>query len=217
MTTLLNQISAIVAGVAGGFAIRVSAAIAATDTAAHDVAHAAAGHAADHGSGGLPQFDPSSFSSQVFWMAVVFAFLYVFFSKKTLPAISSVLENRREQIESDQSTAESLRNQAADVLNAYESSLTDARTQASQLNADAVNDAKSQSEAALKKFQERAESSLSALESRLNGDKAQVMDDMNTIAAEIASAAAEKIVGISTDLDQARSVVQSLNKLSKAA
>ena len=41
---------------------------------------------------------------------------------------------------------------------------------------------------------------------------------MNIIAAEIASAAAERIVGIATDISQAQTVVQSLNrKMSKAA
>ena len=38
----------------------------------------------DHGGGvGLPQFDPSSFPSQMFWLAVTFAILYLFFSNKT--------------------------------------------------------------------------------------------------------------------------------------
>ena len=58
---------------------------------------------------------------------------------------------------------------------------------------------------------------MSALDASLNDSKHQAMDDMNNIAAEIASAAAEKIVGLSTDLNQAKTVVQSLNKVSKAA
>ena len=35
---------------------------------------------------------------------------------------------------------------------------------------------------------------------------------MDAIAAEVASSAAEKIVGISTDLKQAKSVVENINK-----
>ena len=43
------------------------------------------GHGAEHASsGGLPQFDPAWFPSQLFWLAVTFALLYVIFAKKTL-------------------------------------------------------------------------------------------------------------------------------------
>lgn len=170
-----------------------------------------------HGSGGLPQFDPSSFPSQVFWLLLVFAFLYVFFAKKSLPAISQVIENRREQIKADHDAAQRLRDEAESVLNAYESGLSHARSESARLNTDAATEVKSRAEAALKAFQTRADDRIHAAEQGLNDSKAGVMDEMNTIAAEIASAAAEKIVGISTDIDQARSVVQSLNKLSKAA
>lgn len=191
-------------------------AMAATDASHGDVSHAA-GETTAHGSGGLPQFDPTSFTSQVFWLVLVFAFLYVFFSRKSLPVISSVIENRREQIQSDRNLAETMKNEAEAVLNAYESGLNAARTESARLNADALNDAKLQTETALKKFKDRAEQKIADMDAGLDTAKAHAMDEMNTIAAEIASAAAEKIVGISSDINQVKSVVQSLNKLSKAA
>ena len=40
--------------------------------------------------------------------------------------------------------------------------------------------------------------------------KAATMEDMQHLAAEIASKAAEKIIGIETDIDQAKTVVRSL-------
>ncbi|MBI2233772.1 MAG: hypothetical protein HYU57_01995 [Micavibrio aeruginosavorus] len=184
----------------------------------HGVADAAHGAAdAAHGSGGLPQFDPSDFASQIFWLAIAFGLMYLIFSKKTLPTISGVIENRREQIKSDRDTAESLKNEAESVLHAYERGLEAARGESARINAAAVEEGKKQAEIALKAFQDKTEQQMNALESSLAAGKQQAMDEMNTIAAEIASAAAEKIVGISTDLNQAKNVVQSINKLSKAA
>jgi F-type H+-transporting ATPase subunit b len=177
----------------------------------HDAAEA-------HSSGGLPQFDPTSFSSQVFWLLIAFAFLYVFFSRKTLPAISSVIENRREQVKGDRDTAERLKNEAEAVLLAYENGLETARAESARLSAEAVEASKKAAETAMEALRQKAETQMAALETRLNEGKSQVMDEMNTIAAEIAAEAAEKIVGISTDINQARTVVQSLNfKMSKAA
>lgn len=51
-----------------------------------------------HASAGLPQMDTAWFPSQIFWLAITFGFLYVVFSKKVLPGISSTLESRRNQI-----------------------------------------------------------------------------------------------------------------------
>ena len=178
--------------------------------------HAAADTA--HGSGGLPQFDPTSFSSQVFWLLIAFAFLYVFFSRKTLPAISSVIGNRQEQISSDRELAEQLKNESEGVLRAYEKGLESARAESAKMNADSVELSKKAAEKALADFQQKAENQMKILETRLNESRFQIMDEMNTIAAEIAAEAAEKIVGISTDIHQAKTVVQSLNfKMSKAA
>ena len=53
---------------------------------------------------------------------------------------------------------------------------------------------------------------MDALEGRLNRSRQQALHDMNAIAAEIAAQAAAKIAGIETDIQQAQTVVQSLNK-----
>lgn len=174
----------------------------------------AAGGGDEHGggSGGLPQFDPSSFPGQVFWLAIAFTVMYVVFSKKTLPAISSVIENRREQVKGDRDTAERLKNEAEAVLEAYEKGLESARSEAARLNASAIEDAKKATEQAMSDLQQKAEDQMAALEKRLADGKHQAMDEMNTIAAEIASAAAEKIVGISTSISDVKTVVQSLSK-----
>ncbi len=203
LTTVLKPVGAAIAALLCLAAFGIQRAFAAED-----------GHAdaAEHGSGGLPQFDPTSFSSQVFWLAIAFALMYVIFSRKTLPAISSVLENRREQIKSDRDTAEKLKNEAEFVLESYEKGLDKARAESAQLSVGAVENGKKQAESALQGFQQRAEEQIAALESRLKNGKNDAMDEMNTIAAEIASAAAEKIVGISTDIGQVKSVVQSLSK-----
>jgi F-type H+-transporting ATPase subunit b len=171
----------------------------------------------EHESGGLPQFDPSSFSSQVVWLAIVFVALYVIFSRLSLPKISSVLETRENKIQGDRDVAEQMKNEAVATLEAYEKSLGDARAEAARISTDTTQNIKTQAEQSLHAFKDKAEGQMSALEASLNDSKHQAMDEMNTIAAEIASAAAEKIVGMSTDINQAKTVVQSLNKLSKAA
>ena len=70
------------------------------------------GHGTDghhEASSGLPQLDPTYFTSQAFWLIVIFIFMYVVFALKSIPAISQTVENRSERIKSDLSSAEQVK------------------------------------------------------------------------------------------------------------
>lgn len=174
-------------------------------------AHAEGAHGEAHGDGGLPQFDITTFPSQMFWLAVAFVVMYMTFSTRTLPVISSTLENRREHIQNDLETAERLRAEAEQVQNAYETGLDKARAESTRLLNDAINGVKADGDAALNQLREKGDRELAALEQRLAQSGATARAQMDTIAAEVAHQAAEKIFGISTDIKKAQNVVQSIN------
>lgn len=165
-----------------------------------------------HESGGLPQFDPSTYSSQLFWLAVTFALLYVHFSRKTLPEIASVIENRQDRIRSDLEKAERLKGEAEQAQKAYDKLLGDARAEATRLTTGAMTDVKTDMARQLDKFRKKAEDAVAAQERELTDAHARIMKEIDGIAAEAASAAAAKIVGIEADIRQARTVVQSINR-----
>src|SRR5690606_29116053 len=87
----------------------------------------------DHGKKGLPQFDVSTFPRQIFWLTLTFAFMYLVFARKTLPAISGVLEHRRERIASDVRAAESLKKDVERVRSEYEAAIAAAQSDAQKL------------------------------------------------------------------------------------
>ena len=116
--------------------------------------------AAEASKGGLPQFDPTWFASQVFWLAVSFATLYFIFAKKTLPDISGVIENRKNHIQSDLETAEKLTAEADSVHDAYQQNLTKAQDDAAQAIHKMENDMKAKSAQAADDFRARSETEL---------------------------------------------------------
>ncbi|GJL84741.1 MAG: hypothetical protein DHS20C02_05160 [Micavibrio sp.] len=184
---------------------------------AHGLVEDAHHAAEEHAKGGLPQFDPTFFPTQIFWLAVIFGVMYIFFARKTLPEISSVLENRRDHIQSDLDTAEKLREEAEEAHRAYDEALDKARTEASDLFADVEKKVKDKSSKDFQAFYERSSKEIKAAEAEIEKAKADAFEEMSTIAAEIASQAAEKIVGISTDINQAKTVIESLHKNNKRA
>jgi len=177
------------------------------------IAHGDDGHAAaaEHSSAGLPQLDASTFPSQVFWLAITFVILYLYFSKKTLPEISSIIENRRDHVQGDLDTAEDVRREAQDAQDTYEKLVENARVETTKILNDATGEVKAQGEKKLAALRDKNISDMAALETRLAQEKQKAMSDMTAIAAEIATQAAEKIVGIKPDLKQAQTVVQALN------
>lgn len=186
--------------------------------------HAAEGHHGaageeHHGGGGLPQLNPKWFASQIFWLVLTFSGLYLLFSRSVLPALSNTLENRHEHVQGDLDTAQRLKTEAEKVHQAYETSLENARTQATRLYQDVEEDIKVKAEKQQADLQDRLKKETELSEARIEKSKNEAMKEMNTIAAEIASEAAKKIVGISTDINSARSVVESLtnSKAKKAA
>lgn len=173
----------------------------------------AVGHDAGHAesSGGLPQLDTSTYPSQLFWLAITFGILYFIFSKRSLPQISNVLENRQAHIQSDLETAEKLRADAEKAQEAYETSLETARTNSAKAMQEANAAIKAKADKQNEAFRKKSEKEIVELEKRLVKAKEEAMDEMNTIAAEVASAAAKKIVGIHPDIEQAKTVVKALN------
>lgn len=205
---MLDRLSKIFAYTFCAFALSVQA-VFATDplggAAVHDIEHAESG-------GGLPQFNIETFPTQIFWLAITFIIMYAVFSSRILPGISGILENRRVHIESDLETADRLRKEADGVQAAYEANLDHARNESKRLVNDIHATMKARTEAQMNNLRQKAEHDMMALEARLGNAKAEAMDQMTTIAAEVASEAAAKIVGTPADLDHARSVVLSINK-----
>lgn len=163
-------------------------------------------------SAGLPQLDPSSFPSQTFWLVAVFAFMYFFFSRKSLPEIGRIIETRAERIKNDLSSAERLKEEVDAVHEAYENSLKSAREESAALFISIEDDIKKRSEAHAAEFQEQSAKKISALEKKIDKARSKAMEEMSEVAAGIAAEAAEKIIGVRADEDSAIKVVKSLNK-----
>ena len=106
---------------------------------ANETAHT--GTSVEHPAGGhgpFPPFDKQTFPSQLLWLTVTFAALYLLMSRIALPRIASILESRRTRISGDLAEALRFKGESDAAIAAYEKSLADARGRAQAL----VNDAR---------------------------------------------------------------------------
>lgn len=147
-----------------------------------------------HASGGLPQFDSSKFSSQMFWTVASFVILMTLLKKFVIPAIGNVLDARGKSIEDDLSSAKNLRTEADKVLTEYRAKLNEAQAEAAKtvdsarLEALAVRDrAASDLDSELNKKKEGAMAEIEQA-------KRKALEEVKTMAADIAMLATEKLI-----------------------
>lgn len=178
---------------------------------------AMAEEAAHHSSGGLPQFDPTSWPSQIFWLAVFFAILYTTFSKSVIPTLGKTIEARTSYIAENIKKAETLSAEAEALRQEVEAALKSAGQKANTDIVAAETAAKDKLTSALSDFRTRFEAQISSTEQRINAAKSEAMTEMEKIAVSLAAQAAEKIAGIPASESGAESVVKSLSEKAKRA
>src|ERR1700752_5167914 len=81
-------------------------------------------------SGGFPPFKTETFPSQIFWLVITFAFLFVVLWRVAGPRINGVITSRRGTINADIAAAESARGDAESASAAYQTALAGARARA---------------------------------------------------------------------------------------
>lgn len=170
-----------------------------------------------HGGGGLPQFNPESWPSQIFWLTVFFVILYTVFSKSVLPEIGQTIESRKEFIQSEIKEAEFLSTEAQALKHAIESEMKNAGHIAHSLVHAVEAHNKKHMDDSLAAFRARFEEEMIQTETRIQTAQGAVLADMQSIAAELAAAAAQKIAGIPAESSGAESVVRNLSQKIKNA
>lgn len=154
----------------------------------------------------MPQFELSTALSQVVWLAIVFALLFLILNAM-LPSLQRVSDRRERLVADDLASAERLKAEAEETHAAYEASLSEARAEALKL----VTEVK---EAAARATAERVKLVDAELEGRMQEAAARVEEARRRASAELTavaeSAAAdivERLLGRRPDADRVRAAV----------
>jgi F-type H+-transporting ATPase subunit b len=155
----------------------------------------AAGHATEGASSGFPPFDPSLFSSQIFWFWVAFGALYIVLAAVVIPRIAKTLAHRRGTIEGDLKAAADQTAAAQAARLQAEKASADARAQARKTIDEmrAVNDtalAKAEAEATAS-----ANAKIAAAEANIAASRAAAMSSINETIGDLAATIVEQVSG----------------------
>jgi len=155
----------------------------------------------------MPQLDPAVWPTQLFWLAITFAILYLVIWRIALPRIADVLEARQRKLDDDLKKAAALKDEAEAILAEYEKMRADAQASAhsalQKAQAEMKAEAERQSHALAAKLSQQTEEA----EARIASAKTAALASLEGTVTEVVGAATEKLLGVKAgDQEIARAV-----------
>ena len=155
----------------------------------------------------MPQLDPATFASQVFWLVVSFVVLALILWRIALPRISSTLESRQQRIDTDIARAEEIASEAEGVLSAYEEELAKARASAQEELHKAAEEVIAETEARNNALTETLAANSDAANQRIETARAEAIANVSGMVEDIARQAVERLVEATPDSSTVSSAV----------
>jgi F-type H+-transporting ATPase subunit b len=161
---------------------------------------------------GFPPFAVETFPSQLFWLALTFAFLLIMMWRVAVPRIGSVITERRNRIGAELAAAEASRKGAETAQSEYQAPLIEARERAREVTEETrakfareVEQAKTQADTESNALMKQAESRIAALQAEARRHIADVAKDA---VVDIVA----RLTGETVSADEAAAAVQSAVK-----
>ena len=151
----------------------------------------------------MPQFWLEDFLPQIFWLVVSFVILYLLMARIALPRIADVLEQRQNRIASDLDKAQELQADSEKTLADYEAQLAQARAAAQSVLAEKAAGSAAEAERQGAKIAERLNQEANEAAARISASQAQALNEVRSVAAELAAEAATKLIGVAVSPEDA--------------
>jgi len=181
----------------------------ATTTAVFSTATVALGA---EGGSSMPQLDFSTYSSQLFWLGVSFAILFLLMWKVAIPRVGEVIEAREQKIRADLERAEQLQAEIAQTQEAVDAALAEARSEAQ----DVIRKAQEKISADHAKKQDKLDAELAErvteAEQRIEAARKEALSSVRQVAEDVASASVEKLTGQSADAAAVKAAIDGVAK-----
>jgi F-type H+-transporting ATPase subunit b len=143
----------------------------------------------------FPPFQSETFASQLFWLAIAFAALYLLASRLVLPRVGGIIDARAKQIDDDLSEAQQFK-EAADAANtAYEKALADARSRAQALANATREKQQAETDSKRKALEQELDTKLAEAEKTIAATKTTAMGNVRSIATDAAAAIVKRLTG----------------------
>ncbi len=163
--------------------------------------------AAAEGGDTLPQFDSSTFATQLFWLTVSLVVFFIIMRNNALPKIEEALETRSRKIDDDLDKASGHREEAEAAMAAYEKALADAAEQAKAIHREVAEGIAESATARRTALAAKLAEDTKAAEARIIAAKEPALANLQDVAIEVVQEVAAKLAGLKVSGADAKAAV----------
>ncbi len=143
----------------------------------------------------MPQLDPSTFGTQLFWLFAAFTVLFLIVWKVALPRITDVREKRQNRIDDDLDKASEMKAEAESVLEAYEQALATATNEAQDLQRQAAAELAEERTRLQEELAQTLSERAREAEDRINAEQQRAVENIREATLGVVQDAAERLIG----------------------
>jgi F-type H+-transporting ATPase subunit b len=165
---------------------------------------------------GFPPFDTKTFPSQIFWLAITFAVLFVVLWRLAGPLIAGTIAARRKRIDDDIAAAQQARTEADAASATYQKALAGARARAQTLAEDNRRRVITDVEKAKADADREAQAALAEAERAIARARTASKEHVTRAAQNAAAEIVQRLIGEAIAPDDSAAAVRAIEAGTKA-
>ena len=158
----------------------------------------------------MPQIEqlPFVFSSQLFWLLVVFGIIFFGIGRGMVPKIQSTVQDRERKIAEDLETAQQARAAAEETEAVYRARMDASRGEAAKLTQEAKQASARETEARVRAASEQIALKVESAEAQIRSAAEGARAEIEAVAVEAAQDLVSRLTGAQVDRDTAAKAVK---------
>lgn len=141
----------------------------------------------------MPQLDPSSFASQIFWLLVCFLSFYFVVANFITPKMDNILDERKSIVDKHINNANKAKEKANKLFETYEDALDEANAKAEESYAKSIEELKTFIAEQTKSLQHTLAEQTEKMQEDVSKDKDKAFAQLNDYAVKISIEIAAKV------------------------
>ena len=156
----------------------------------------------------MPQLNPEFYISQLFWLTISFAFLFIFLWRISLPRINSALEKRANKINEDIRIAKQYQSEAEEIQTNIDNQLTKTKLETIDLIKSANQNLQAHTAKELEKLDNSLNAKLEEASSIIEKNKANALNQINDQIFDITKLTLAKISSIRVSDNDIKDIIK---------
>ena len=161
---------------------------------------------------GMPQLNKEFWTSQIFWLILIFSSLYIIIWKVFLPKIANNIENRKLRIVNDLNEAQKLKENSEKKLKDYNTIIENTKKKAKQIVEDSKKKLNNEIKNKKQNFNKEIEKELLDIEKEIKNLKNTSLSNITKISVEISSELIKQMVKSEINTSNVEAIVGNIAK-----